>query len=236
MVNINAIVVEDDRYFSKMFVKMLQKTNKINVLAIYNSSEQFISNIKYTIKPEVVFLDIELPGLLGSELGKEIRKKYQNIQVVFVTGKVDFAPEAFDIEAADYLVKPFDYERLNRCIARVYERIGYKKKTYLLKTKTTQFNLDIGKILFVEKVDKNIVFHTPEGIFTGTDTIEAAYLILEEEGFIRSHRSYIINPSYIKSIERWADRSYQIKFSYGEGTAFLSRTYLNNFKAKLQAK
>ena len=104
-----------------MFVRMLQKTNKINVLAVYKDGEQFIQNIKSLAKPEVVFLDIELPGVQGSELGKKIKKRFEDIQVVFVTGKLEFAAEAFDIEASDYLIKPFNNERLDRCLCRVID-------------------------------------------------------------------------------------------------------------------
>ncbi|WP_003545796.1 LytR/AlgR family response regulator transcription factor [Desulfotomaculum nigrificans] len=227
---LKSIIVEDDPYFSKVLRVMLERSGHIEVVATFHSSEDFLHSGLALPDIQVVFLDIELPGINGAELGKELRKQCSSLQVVFVTGKIEYAADAFDIDAIDYLVKPFDQERLNRCISRVISRIKKAPVTITLKTQRSTLCLDITKILFIEKQSKYSSFYTTEGNYDTLDTIEAIEAKLGAYGFIRTHKSYIINPNYIKSLERWADRAYQVRFHFGEHVALVSRSHIDKLK------
>ncbi|RYD01533.1 hypothetical protein N752_29985 [Desulforamulus aquiferis] len=181
----------------------------------------------------MVFLDIELPGIKGSEIGKRLKADTLITQVVFVTGKPDYAVEAFDMEAVDYLIKPFDQSRLNQCINRVESRVTTLPRRYVITTKSNIVSLDIDRIIFVEKVGKVTVFNTLDGEYKSTDTIEYVESMMTPFGFIKSHQSFIINPVYVKFIEKWADRAYQVKFYYGDKMALVSRSRIETLRSIL---
>lgn len=229
MKKLNGIIVEDNRYFSVMFSAMLEQTNKLNIIAVFRSSEDFLSSIKLLGDLDVIFLDIELPGVQGSVLGKKIKMKYPNIQVVFVTGKVEFAADAFDIEATDYLIKPFDMERLCRCVERVVKKYEISSQTYVIVGRHSTVRLNVKQIIFIEKEQKNAIFHTLDGTYVSSDTIEKIESNLKKYGFIRTHKSYIINPGFVTKVEKWADRAYQISFGLVDKVALVSRSYIDIF-------
>lgn len=158
MKTLKAVIVEDDPYFAKMFVTMLKKSNRIEKVKIFRSGEQFIQGLTSALDFAVVFLDIQLPGIAGSELGKKLKETRPEIQVVFVTGETAFGAEAFDIEAVDYLIKPFDSDRLNRCLTRVFKRLDLTVKKYTISNKLGTFRININNIVFIEKVQKTPFF------------------------------------------------------------------------------
>lgn len=223
---INAVIVEDDPYFAKVFDKMLTKSEKINVTGIFDSGEQFKDEFKCGLSCEVAFLDLALPGITGSEVGEYLRKERPDLQVVFVTGNVEFAVTAFDLEVTDYLVKPFDDKRLGRCIARVLNKIEkqrLKNEVYIITNKNGTVILDINDIIFIEKYKKNYIFHTTGGVYESNETLDRVDEKLNQQDFFRSHRSYLVNKKYIRKVEKWGDRSYEIEFVHTDKIASLSR-------------
>ncbi|MCG8400997.1 MAG: LytTR family DNA-binding domain-containing protein [Firmicutes bacterium] len=223
---IDAVIVEDDPYFVKIFCKMLARNEGINVTGIFNSGEQFQNELKCGLSFEVAFVDLGLPGIAGSEVGEHLRKERPNSQIVFVTANVEFAATAFDLEVTDYLVKPFDDKRLGRCIARVFnkmEKHNSNNEAYTITNKNGAVILDITDIIFIEKHKKNCIFYTTGGVYESGETLDGIEKKLSQQDFLRSHRSYLVNRNYIRRIEKWGDRSYEIEFAYTDHKASLSR-------------
>ncbi|MCF8012203.1 MAG: LytTR family DNA-binding domain-containing protein [Clostridiales bacterium] len=233
MANLKTAIVEDEHHFAELFQSMLYKTDKISSIDIYYTGEDFLKALKNNSTYDVVFLDIKLPGIEGYELGALI-KKAGYMQVVFVTGLTDRAADAFDIEAVDYLVKPFKQERLNRCIGRVLKKLHPSDTNkILIKGKKETVLEDESKIIFIEKMARKVILHTTEKTYK----LYNALANIEDQlsdNFIRSHKSYIININYVKEIIKWGDRAYLVKFYYKDKTALLSRRKTNEFKIKLK--
>lgn len=231
-VNLNAIIVEDDPYFVKYLVLMLNKYEFLNITNIFVNGESFLKALNQGLVCDIVFLDIDLPGITGFQIGNRIKNICTDTKIVFVTGHAEYAVNAFDLDAIDYLLKPFDQERLRRCLERV--KASYIIKTINQKTDSIPIykiiengNIIILKtkdIIFIEKLKKQVVFHTLLGIYKRYGIIETLEKELLPQGFLRSHKSYIVNPKYIKKIEKWGDRAYQIKFDNTKNTALLSRS------------
>jgi len=222
---VNAVIVDDDPYFAKVFNKMLTRNERINVTGIFDSGEQFMEKLK-CVRCEVAFLDLALPGITGSKVGEYLKKERPDMQMVFVTGNVEFAATAFDLEVTDYLVKPFDDRRLGRCIVRVLNRIKKQhshNEAYIITNKNGTVLLDIDNIIFIEKYKKNCIFHTTSGVYESYETLDMVEKKLKQQNFFRSHRSYIVNKKYIRKIEKWGDRSFEIGFAHIEQKAPLSR-------------
>ncbi|MCF8012190.1 MAG: LytTR family DNA-binding domain-containing protein [Clostridiales bacterium] len=233
MVNLKTAIVEDDHYFAKLFQSMVYKTGKISSIDTYYTGEDFLNALKNDLTYDVVFLDIKLPGIEGYELGALV-KKTDYMQVVFVTGLTDRAADAFDIEAADYLVKPFKQERLNRCIGRVLKKLHPSDtKKILIKGKKETVLEDESKIIFIEKMARKVILYTTKKTYELYNTIANIEGQLNDN-FIRSHKSYIVNINYVKESVKWGDRAYLIKFNYTDKTALLSRGKTHEFKVKLK--
>lgn len=93
--------------------------------------------------------------------------------------------------------------------------------------------VNIKNIIFIEKIGKNTIFFTLEGDYPCSDTIELLEAKLRSYGFLRTHKSYIVNPCYVQKIERWADRAYIIDFSHCDKVALLSRANVEIFKQRV---
>ncbi|MBM7854990.1 DNA-binding LytR/AlgR family response regulator [Desulfohalotomaculum tongense] len=234
---IDAVIVDDNPYSAKVFSNMLIKSGRINVAGIFDSGEKLMVSFQSGLNCHIVFWDTALPGIAGSKLEEYLRKERSDIQVVFVTANIEFTPEAFDLEATDYLVKPFDEERLNRCITRILNKIessNRKAETYTIENKSDTIILNIDHIIFIEKYKKNSIFHTTEGIYKSYESLNTVEKKLNCQDFFRSHRSFIVNKNYIQRVKRWGDRAYEIIFTQTDKTASLSRSRIGMLKSLIK--
>lgn len=230
---INAVIVDDDIHFIKIFKAMLLKLEGIKVKDVFYNGKGFVDAINKGLDYDLAFLDISLPDIKGIDIGKHIKQNANiRLDVVFVTGNTEYAVDAFNIDATDYLVKPFDSERLKRCISKVKDNI---KSSQLLSNKHTVYSnddiivIDVQDILFIEKYYRFVLYHTLSGIYKSNATLSNIEPMLTTQGFIRSHKSFIINPRHLLKCKPWGDRSYQIIFKHTNKIALLSRNYSSMF-------
>ncbi|MFZ5642928.1 MAG: response regulator [Bacillota bacterium] len=120
---IRAVIVDDERPALEKLHKMLARQEGIEVAGTFTSSRQAIPAIS-RIKPNVVFFDIEMPGISGLEATGQVLATDPNIDVVFVTAFNHYAVEAFELNALDYLLKPVAEERLQKTLSRIISRRG----------------------------------------------------------------------------------------------------------------
>lgn len=126
-----AILIDDELLTLDFLERKLNQLSKINVIGKYtNPHEGLIAVIKE--EPDIVFLDIEMPETTGMTLAKEIQKAFPTIKIVFVTGFEEYAVNAFELQVEDYVLKPFDDERLMKTIARISNHT-MKKMTKQIK-------------------------------------------------------------------------------------------------------
>lgn len=231
--SIKAIIVEDDPYSLLYLKTLLNKSSNLEVSNTFYNGKDFLKHLYSGYEYDVAFLDIALPDINGNDIGRVIRERSPNAQIVFVTGNTGYAAQAFDLEASDYLVKPFDPERLERCLKRIVSRmksLNLQTKPYILRKKNKTICLNISEIIFIEKYKKRVLIHTTKEIYDSGDNLGIIEKHLLPEGFVRSHKSFLINPRFIKSIEKWGDRVYQICFNGTEKKALLSRAGSKKFK------
>jgi DNA-binding LytR/AlgR family response regulator len=190
-------------------------------------------------KPDVVFLDVQMPGLDGfGVLKKLLDKKSDPPQVVFATAFDQYAVRAFEVNAVDYLLKPFDRKRVLKTLDKVRARLagnggssGGAKLDALLKLveeRTTPAKTNSGKVvlraagrlLLVDQ--KEICFASIEGgtitvVTRGVEgesncrTLEELMDQLDPEAFWRAHRSFVVNIQHIREVVPWFKSSYQLR-------------------------
>jgi DNA-binding LytR/AlgR family response regulator len=220
-----AIIVDDDLMARESINHLLLKFNDIEVLGLFDSAltaQSFLSNNEV----DVVFLDVEMPEFSGLEL---LANSSNLPEIVLITSNSDYAVEAFEYEVLDFIPKPASLVRINKAIERLrLKNIGSvdKKDMYvksegrfvrvLFEDLTTVQTLGDYVTLFMKNGEK-LVVHS---------TLSAMALKLPDSVFMKVHRSYIVNLSFIKDIE---DHSLLINKS----VIPVSRAYRLELKRKL---
>lgn len=163
------------------------------------------------LKPDLVLLDISMPGLDGIALGRALNKMVNGPKLVFATAHSDFAVAAFDLAAVDYLLKPISLERLRTAVERVRAVLGSRHAPAQLEAiwvprGSQMVRIDVGSIDLVE-AERDYVRLQAEGrSILVRGTIEAFERRLAPAHFIRIHRSAIVPVAAIRSIDTAGER------------------------------
>jgi two-component system, LytTR family, response regulator len=234
------VIVDDERLARKELASMLKSYEDIEIIGECSNADEAIEFINLH-KPELIFLDIEMPEKNGFEVLKHIDK---NINVIFVTAYNDYALKAFEVNATDYLLKPVDPDRLKETMIKLFHEESvvdevFKERT-LLRAEDRVFIKDGEKCWFI-KVDDIRMFES-EGNYIKVYFDKFRPLILKSlnsledkldaASFFRANRKYIINLRYIKHIEGWFNGGLQVTLDDANETRIeISRRQAVKFKA-----
>lgn len=217
-VSFSAILVDDEPDAIKCLVSLLEESfPKINILATANNASNAFNEIA-RLKPDIVFLDVEMPGKSGLDLALDLKENNISTTIIFTTAYDKYAIEAIKYAAFDYLLKPVVPSELIETLERFFEnsnRTGLKEKAEKLNKRLTSPRLHFNtkeKILFINPVD--IVYCKADGNYThihlyngSSECITLQLGKLEKElmlknlsSFIRVSRSAIINLEYLAEI------------------------------------
>ncbi len=236
MKKLNALVIDDERLARKELISMLAEFDNVSVLGEADDVPSAIDFI-HTHHPNVLFLDIQMPGKTGFDLINEINYKGD---VVFVTAYDEYALRAFEVNAMDYLLKPITQKRLEKSI----ERISKGEKPALPVKKILNYDdrlfINVGTNMKFLKIS-SIVTITAEGDYSevfSNDSKKGLVLKSMKEWeerlpssfFCRIHRSVLINMEYAEKIEKWFNYSYRIKMKGIDEPFILSRRYAKKLK------
>lgn len=217
----NAILVDDEVAGIKTLQRMLERhCPSVDIVATGSNAETAKKQIE-TLKPDVVFLDIQMPGKSGIEMIAELTDK--NFEIIFVTAHNEYILQALQYSAADYLLKPVDEDRLIEAVQRAEKRIKEGKKDEL--TETLLYNiskagqpeemrlclptmkgfiiLKLDEILYCEAERSYTVFHLADKktVMVSKPLLEYEN-ILDTTGFFRIHKSFLINLKHVKEYQR----------------------------------
>lgn len=115
---LTAVIVDDEIPVLNLLKIFLEKTKQINIIETFSNPNAALKNIPH-IKPDIVFLDIEMPEINGLELANKLLEFDDNLMVVFITGYNQYAVEAFEVNALDYILKPVNLSRIEKCISKL---------------------------------------------------------------------------------------------------------------------
>jgi len=212
---LKALIVEDNAFMATVFYDMLQQyATKITVIEIAKTGNEAIALIA-SIKPNVIFLDIELPDMTGFELLQQLENI--NFQTVFTTSHSHYAIKAFRFNALDYLVKPINEIELDEAIKRVLKSANnsieiknalsnlevqsLENQKLVLPQQNGTLRLPLKQITHIESESNYSYIHLLNGK-KELSSKNLAYFedILLDKNFYRSHRSYLINRFHIKAL------------------------------------
>lgn len=223
---ISVLIADDEAPAREELSYMIGRLMDFEVIGVASSGSQAVFLIK-ELHPQVVFLDIQMPGLNGLEVSKALSSADPKPLVVFVTAYDEYALNAFDVEAVDYLLKPVSDARLLKTARRLKElmqpKLAEKIETMLLehqkeerlKRIPVEKNgriklLEPGEIVCFFADQGYIIARTRTGDFITNFTLNELEEKINHNIFFRCHKSYIINLDYIKEIIPWTYSSYKL--------------------------
>lgn len=226
---IKVLIAEDELLAQEELTYMLEKEKDIELCPSAETGEKAL-DLYFEHKPDVLFLDIEMPGFTGVEVAKQIMKSTNEPPLfVFTTAYDNYAIDAFEIEAVDYLLKPFDQVRLHQAIERIKKRL--EKKNALpaqeSEVKSKKLLIDDGEKMIVLSPDsiyyavpsqRTLEIHTENDVIESKMTLQELEKKLEGLSFFRTHRSYLVNLNHIHEITPWFNGAYNITLKNKEKT------------------
>lgn len=214
MERIKCIVVDDEPIARQYLSDYVAKMPQLELLAVFGSAKDAWGIIE-TGEAELVFLDIQMPGLTGIELIRTLQKKPA---VILTTAYSEYALEGYELDVADYLLKPISFDRFARAVNKVAGRLkmqdgnigpglltsGENEATtrdfIFVKSGYKSVKVNISDILYVEGMKEYVVIHTKDRKFTKLDRMKNMENFLKEKGFIRIHKSYIVAVKNIDTV------------------------------------
>jgi two-component system LytT family response regulator len=219
---IRAIVVDDEQLGREALKEVLSEIDAVEVVAECNNGFEAVQEV-HKQKPDLVFLDIQMPKLDGFDVVELLGDDAPII--VFVTAYDEYALRAFEAAALDYLVKPVQPERLERTLQRVREGLQGKKSQpvaklinhhqsemaplsrILIRDGMEVFIIPSEDIIYIEAQDDYVMVYTTERSHLKYDRMNKLEKTLDPQYFCRIHRSYLINVRYLKKIEPYSKDS-----------------------------
>lgn len=233
---IKICIIEDEPDIRRLLRKIIEKQEGFEVVSESGDFTTALTDFA-RFKPDVAFVDIDLNGQSGLECAKILTELNPKLKVIFATAHSEYMANAFEIYAFDYLVKPFNVERVVKTLSRikgetatvisseVNETVAqsdrYRDKL-LIKGKEQVTLVDKKDIIYMERVESTTNIVTKEQVYVTSVSLGSLEDKLDPTEFMRCHKSYIINVSKIRQIEPYGRWTFVVKFKGTDGTALMT--------------
>jgi len=245
--NITCLIIDDEQLARELLREYIGQIPELTIIGEADKGKDAVEMVD-TLKPDLIFLDVQMPGMTGFDVLDDIE---HDPFVIFTTAYDQYAIKAFEKNAVDYLLKPIDQDRFKQAIDRAISRMQMEQNNVgeLLRSMKTDnktsydshifvqkseklLNLPVEEIMFLEASGDYTILTTKVDQFVSSSGIGKLEEILNPEIFIRVHRSTIININYLKEIEKHFNGGMIVKMSTGK-TFPVSRTYAKVIRRKV---
>ena len=171
--------------------------------AAFQSPFELLTEIEKGIRPDILFLDVVMPGQNGMDVAKEIRQYDTNMKIIFLTSSPEFAVESYSVGAYFYQLKPIWEESFFRLMDSVLSECEKKKKNSLiLHSKDGITRINLQQLEYCEVLGRKLLFHLENGaVLEGAGSLDdLAGQLMQYCNFFRPHRSFLVNMEYIQNI------------------------------------
>jgi len=204
---ISCVIVEDDPVAQKVLEVLVQKTAYLDLKKSFDDPIEASAYLQHD-RVDLIFIDIEMPGINGLQLISLL--DYKPVAIV-VSGKEDYALKAFEHSVCDYLLKPLDdYPRFLKAVMKGREQLesrsgrmkpAAKVGPLFVKVDSLLHNIDLNSILWIEAYGDYVKINTDQKMLMVLSTLKAIESKLPQSRFVRVHRSYIVNVKRIDNID-----------------------------------
>jgi DNA-binding LytR/AlgR family response regulator len=202
---VRCLVIDDEPLARKLIISHISRIDTLELAGEFGDAFA-VNNFLRRHTVDLLFLDIEMPEMTGFEfLGSLIDRP----AVIVTTAHRNFAPEAFDLDVVDYLLKPISFERLYKAVNKFLERtiqgtksnIGNEDELFIyVKADRKIHKIFLNTIILIESLDEYIRIHMKDRVLVSRETITTMEAKLDRNFFVRIHRSYIVSRRQITSI------------------------------------
>ena len=224
MNSIRILIADDDPGMRTVMRKLAEKSEGYTLVGEAEDGNQLLELYEET-RPDVVLMDVEMPGMTGIECAKVIQDRNPRTILIFATAHEEYMRSAFEVYAFDYLVKPFRTERALNTLGLIRERLTARAEKspirpaqtaasgrLMLKHRDGLSFVDIPSILLIQREERSSVLYLADGTrYVTGDPLSELEERLPESIFFRSHKSYIVNLNHIDSIAPYGRWTYIIK-------------------------
>lgn len=171
--------------------------------AAFQSPFELLTEIEKGIRPDILFLDVVMPGQNGMDVAKEIRQYDTNMKIIFLTSSPEFAVESYSVGAYFYQLKPIWEESFFRLMDAVLaECVKKKKNSLILRSKDGITRIDLQQLEYCEVLGRKLLFHLENGavLESAGSLDDLAGQLMQYSNFFRPHRSFLVNMEYIQNI------------------------------------
>lgn len=208
---INCIAIDDDPSALKIIREYCSRIQSVNLIGAFTNPYEAIYTLNNN-QVDLIFLDIVMPQISGLEFLKTL---YNPPMVIFTTAHKEYAFEAFENDAVDYLVKPFAFDRFLKAMNKAFQLVKLKNPVntaseetpaisngfLMVKVEYTTIRVDLNAILYIEGLKDYVKIHTEGKLILTKTTMKNIIEKLPSDSFIRVHKSYIISLEKIDMIE-----------------------------------
>lgn len=216
------VIVDDEKLARSLLREYLEKHSDIEIVAECANGLEAVKAVAEQ-KPELIFLDIQMPRLDGFDVLDLVG---QEVNVIFVTAYDKYALRAFDVHAVDYLLKPFSAERLGEALDHARAKIargerapvskltadarppGAKVERILIRDGSQVHVISVDRIDYIEAQDDYVAFRSEGKLYLKQQTLNELESMLDNTRFVRIHRSYILNVDRLAKLELYAKDSH----------------------------
>jgi two-component system response regulator LytT len=255
---ISALVVDDEQPAREELCFLLSQAGDVEVVGQADNGIAALGMLE-DLEPDVVFLDVQMPGLTGFEVARQVAARLTAPHVVFVTAFDQYAVDAFQVNAVDYLLKPVDPARLDQALGRARRRLESARSGELSREALEQIvdavaSRQTRRAQVVVKVaDRMLLVQAEDVIYASVNedevsvvasqvmgssnyrTLDELQAQLDDKQFWRVHRSYLVNINKIKEIVPWFSRNYILRMRDARSTEIpVSRAQSKRLREYLQ--
>lgn len=221
------LICDDDLLIAEQLKSCLQQffsKNKLKSpdITIYPDGETLLAD---KTPKDIVFLDIEMPGLSGIFVGNELKKANKNIIIFIITSYVEYLDEAMRFHVFRYLSKPLDRQRLFRNMRDAIQLYNTSATKILIETKQGCFTVFASEIILVESHDRKVTIHTTKRSYESIHTMKYWMETLTMHCFFPTHKSFIVNLEHVSDFDHSLIHLYNNQLE-----AYLTRRKYTQFK------
>ncbi|MEA4998349.1 MAG: LytTR family DNA-binding domain-containing protein [Candidatus Limiplasma sp.] len=230
MDELKIVIADDDAGMRMVMRHIIERVEGFTLVGEAENGEDALVKVEQ-LKPQVVFLDVEMPKMTGVDCARHIQDMDPAMVIIFATAHDAYMSDAFEVYAFDYLVKPFKVERVIQTLERIRERLTVRATPQEELPKAIQADrkpingrlmlrhregvsfIDLNDILLVQREDRATVLYTrqEDGRYVTGDSLAEMEERLPKDAFFRCHKSYIINLNHIKDITPYGRWTYVVR-------------------------
>ncbi|WP_042271497.1 LytR/AlgR family response regulator transcription factor [[Clostridium] dakarense] len=233
-----AIIVEDEFPAREELKYFINSFSNIEIASEFDNGVDVLKFMQKN-KIDVIFLDINIPMFDGMLLAKTINQFKDKPKIVFITAYKEHAVDAFELDAFDYILKPYSEERIVSTLNKLGQIDSIKLENENKQVKSSNVTLwkdnklvviNIDDIYYCEARERETLIYTKEHEYISKKSIIEFEKKLSSDKFFKIHRSYIVNTTKIKEIIPWFNSTYKLKLNDINNEVYVSRSKIKEFR------